>query len=333
VCRSQCMRARDECLLRKNVNQMGKPAIYKIWFWSCRSMGAGILGSLIIRWYHWKVLVLIASVLSLAWVVCLRAFSVSHHNKTCYRLLDGRPLAPTSRLKLQFRPSDFVASCRKVPWREILSHSSVIAYLCASVTECSYAHIIPSWSPTFFNEVFPNRTASAWFYNGAPSLAMALGASSGGVIINQLIVQKYDLTFVRKMGSCICLLIPGVCLLLISVIGRGDENFYPTLFLLLISSYFFGYAPSSISANSIDLTTTYSGSLYGVANSLGTLPGVFAVPLIGYILHSTGGNWTLVFLLQTSILFAGCLVFLAYGSSRRLELRDTPTAVAQSTSN
>ena len=75
------------------------------------------------------------------------------------------------------------------------------------------------------------------------------------------------------MGSCICLLIPGVCLLLISVIGRGDENFYPTLFLLILSSYFFGYAPSSISANTIDLTPTYSGSLYGVANSLGTLPG------------------------------------------------------------
>ena len=102
-------------------------------------MGVGIFGSLIIRWYHWKVLVLIASVLSLAWVACLRAFSVRHHNKTRYRLLDGRTLSPTSRLKLRVGPSDFVASCRKVPWREILILQSCeyhVTSLCHVTSGC-----------------------------------------------------------------------------------------------------------------------------------------------------------------------------------------------------
>ena len=76
------------------------------------------------------------------------------------------------------------------------------------------------------------------------------------------------------MGSCVSLLIPGVCLILISAISRGDENFPLTLFLLLLSSYFFGYTPTAISVVCVDLTPTYAGSLYGLANTLGTLPGM-----------------------------------------------------------
>ena len=92
-----------------------------------RSMGVGFLGSLIIRWYHWKALVLIVGCLTLTWVVCLRLFSVAHQNKTHYRLLDGQPSSPTSRLKLQVHSSEFVAdSYHKIPWRKLLSHSSVM---------------------------------------------------------------------------------------------------------------------------------------------------------------------------------------------------------------
>lgn len=83
----------------------------------------------------------------------------------------------------------------------------------------------------------------------------------------------YDVTFVRKFGCCISLLIPSACLILMGVLGRDDKNYFITLFLLLLSSYFFGYTATSISAVCMDLSPSYSGSLYGVANTIGTLPG------------------------------------------------------------
>ena len=89
-------------------------------------MGVGFLGSLIIKWYHWKALVLIVGFFTLSWTICLRLFSVAHHKKTQYRLLDGQPTSPTSRLKLNLQPSSFMASCRKIPWKKLLSQSSVM---------------------------------------------------------------------------------------------------------------------------------------------------------------------------------------------------------------
>lgn len=95
------------------------------------------------------------------------------------------------------------------------------------------------------------------------------------IISLSLSLSEYDVTIIRKLGSCVCLLIPSVCLILISLIGRGSGNYPTTLALLLCSSYFYGYSTSVISINCMDLTPAYSGSLYGVANTLGALPGVY----------------------------------------------------------
>lgn len=90
-----------------------------------RIISVGFFGSLIIQWYNWKVLVFLVGCMSLGWTVCLQLFSSSHHKKMQYRLSDSiRP--PTSRLKLHIQPSSLLASCRSVPWKELLSHSSVM---------------------------------------------------------------------------------------------------------------------------------------------------------------------------------------------------------------
>ena len=89
-------------------------------------MGVGFVGSLVIEWYHWKALVLMVGCFTLSWALCLRQFSVSHNKKTQYRLLDGQPTSPTSRLKLRVQSVSFMASCRRVPWKTLLSNTSVM---------------------------------------------------------------------------------------------------------------------------------------------------------------------------------------------------------------
>ena len=54
-----------------------------------------------------------------------------------------------------------------------------------------------------------------------------------------------------------------------------------------------------------------------------SVPGVFAVSLVGYILHATG-SWSLVFCLVSVVVMSGALVFLVYGSAQRLQLSTTP---------
>lgn len=135
----------------------------------------------------------------------------------------------------------------------------------------------------------------AWLYNGAPPLVIALGAYSGGLIVNHLIMNsnktvwqvtnhlisslplllsEYDVTTLRKIGCCVCLSFPGLCLIVIGLFGRGDSNYPFTLVVFLLSSYLYGFTPSAISVNCMDLAPAYTGSLYGVANTVGSIPGV-----------------------------------------------------------
>ena len=52
----------------------------------------------------------------------------------------------------------------------------------------------------------------------------------------------------------------------------------------------------------------------GISNTIATLPGVLANLSTGYILQSTGQDWTLVFMVAIAIYAVGLVVFLCYAS-------------------
>ena len=89
-----------------------------------------------------------------------------------------------------------------------------------------------------------------------------------------LLPAEYDVTFVRKLMVAVCLFVPAVLFIVWSCLSLGKGHFFIAVFLLIASSYAIG-AAAAFAVNPMDLAPAYCGSLYGLANAMGALSGVF----------------------------------------------------------
>ena len=67
-----------------------------------------------------------------------------------------------------------------------------------------------------------------------------------------------------------------------------------------------------------DLVPEHAGSLFGLMNTAGAIPGFVGVYLTGFILHLSNGNWGAVFATTAVICFAGWLFYAIFGRGDRI---------------
>ena len=65
--------------------------------------------------------------------------------------------------------------------------------------------------------------------------------------------------------------------------------------------------------NHLDIGPRYAGILMGIANTAGTIPGILAPAITGFIIQFTG-SWELVFYLAAGISGVGTLVWLLFAT-------------------
>jgi ACS family sodium-dependent inorganic phosphate cotransporter len=74
---------------------------------------------------------------------------------------------------------------------------------------------------------------------------------------------------------------------------------------------FAGYAP-----NCFDIAPRYAEIVWGLSNTVGTLPGIFGVFLTGWMVDRTG-SFAAPFFITAGVSFFGALVFLVFASGNR----------------
>jgi ACS family sodium-dependent inorganic phosphate cotransporter-like MFS transporter 9 len=78
-----------------------------------------------------------------------------------------------------------------------------------------------------------------------------------------------------------------------------------------------GFHNNAILVNPQDLAPKHSGSVFGLMNTVGAVPGFMGVYLAGYILETTN-SWAAVFQITAALNMFGCLVFLMFGSGNAI---------------
>jgi MFS transporter, ACS family, solute carrier family 17 (sodium-dependent inorganic phosphate cotransporter), member 9 len=68
--------------------------------------------------------------------------------------------------------------------------------------------------------------------------------------------------------------------------------------------------------NPQDLAPGHSGSVFGLMNTVGAIPGFLGVYLAGHILELT--NWSAVFSTAAAINTIGWLIFVIFGSAEQI---------------
>ena len=225
---------------------------------------------------------------------------------------DHPDVSPQERALLKANEAPAGAS-PKIPWGKLVSHPAVWALLVTYFCTSWSLYVFLSWMPSYFASVHSLNIMSAGLYTMAPWATMFVMMNVAGWIADKMIAQGKDLTFVRKLMQTIGLVGSGFFLYLTRYATT------PEMALLSLSGALglLAFAYSGAAPNVLDIAPRFGGVLFGIMNTLGTLPGIIGVALTGWIVDTTG-SYDSVLLVAAVISIVGAGAYIMFGTAKKL---------------
>lgn len=134
-----------------------------------------------------------------------------------------------------------------------------------------------------------------------------------GWLADNMISRRFSVTFVRKFTAGVSLLGSGFFLCCIAYTTTYESS----LFIMACTVACCGFHNAGIMVNPQDLAPRYAGSVFGVMNTVGALPGFIGVSFAGYILETTK-SWAIVFNQTGFLCFFGFIVYFLFGTGKKI---------------
>ncbi|KAL1403227.1 hypothetical protein pipiens_005757 [Culex pipiens pipiens] len=155
--------------------------------------------------------------------------------------------------------------------------------------------------------------ACGWVVNMIPWLALPPVTFFGKSLTERLIAKQWSLTRIRKLVQSICFLGQNVALFIMC----HTQEFNTALTCMSIIIGLSGFHNNAVTVNPQDLAPNHSGSVFGLMNTVGAIPGFLGVYLAGHILELTQ-SWSAVFSTAAAINTFGWFVFTIFGSTEAI---------------
>ena len=192
-----------------------------------------------------------------------------------------------------------------VPWGKLIRSRSVwLLWLQYFMLSYSWYFYI-TWLPTYLQEKKHLSPEIAATYGALPLFLGGIGCLVSGLVAPWLTRKTGDLKKTRRLLSSAGFL--GAALLVFGFTMIED----PLMAMICIGFASFCndiVMPPSWGA-CMDVGGKYAGTLSGSMNMVGNLAGAVAPKLGGYILHSTGDNWTIFFYSMVASYILGAMLW------------------------
>jgi len=200
----------------------------------------------------------------------------------------------------------------RIPWKRILLLPPVWAVLVGHFCANWVLYVLLAWMPSYFKSSFGVSLTNAGLLAAAPWLTSFLFSNVGGHIADRMLRAGRDANFVRKLMQTIGLVGPAVALFVLPHAGSAAEGV--TLMCCATATWAFcgaGFAP-----NCFDIAPRYAGVIWGLSNTVATLPGIGGVYVTGWLVDRTG-NFAAPFFLTSGVCMFGAVVYVLLGSGER----------------
>ena len=200
-----------------------------------------------------------------------------------------------------------------VPWRLFFSSSPFWALVIGQFCTLWTWYMLLTWMPIYLVREQGFSLEEMGVYSMIPYLTMLLAANGAGWLADSLIRRGVRTTLVRKFIQSLCFVGSAVCLLLLSATTS------PWLAILYLTLGMGAVATSAAGflVNHLDIGPRYAGVLMGITNTAGTLPGIIAPIITGFIIQFTG-SWDWVFYIAAGISGMGTLIWLLFATGERV---------------
>jgi ACS family sodium-dependent inorganic phosphate cotransporter len=202
---------------------------------------------------------------------------------------------------------------RQVPWKAILTCRPVWAIIVAHFCNNWSLYVLLSWLPTFVNQGLGVDYAAVGWVTMIPHLASFLFLNIAGNVADRLIAGGMDVGRVRKLMQTIGF--GGIATALL-IVGQV-ETAWMAIAVMTVGNALAAFVTGGFAVNHMDIAPRYAGTLMGITNTAGTIPGIIGVYVSGLILEVTG-SWALVFQVAAGVTLVGLVFYLAFSSGRKL---------------
>lgn len=199
------------------------------------------------------------------------------------------------------------------PIRAFLKSMPVWAVIVAHFCNNWSLYVLLSWLPTFINKGLGVDYASVGWVTMIPHLASFVFLNVAGSIADRLVRSGMDIGTVRKLMQTIGF--GGISTALL-IVGRV-ESVWLAITIMTIGNALGAFVVGGFVVNHMDIAPKYAGTLMGITNTAGTIPGIIGVFVSGLILELTG-SWVLVFQVTAGVTLFGLVFFLLFSSGKKI---------------
>ena len=209
-----------------------------------------------------------------------------------------------------------------VPWRHIWTSLPFWAVIVANFGNNWCFHLLMTDLPLYLSDVFPDymdsgSTTGLW--TAIPYGTMWITSILVSFITDYLIRNKILSTaVVRKCSNSLAHLGPTTCLLMIVIFVSNSNlmmNF--TLVMFTVGVGCMGALYSSWIINTQDIAPNFAGTLLGVSNCIGSIPGFVAPRIAGQIVNSDPSDvskWRVVWIIAIVILVIETIFYILFAA-------------------
>ncbi|KAL1483272.1 hypothetical protein MTO96_033299 [Rhipicephalus appendiculatus] len=251
---------------------------------SCGLLLIGSLGSILMASHGWPSVFKVTGMLGIGW--CFGVAFLMHQRKGGTQSGAGKALVRSP-----------VGTTAKVPWFTYFRSPSFWVILLAHFTENNSYFILISWLPTLLPRTLSRRQ----------DVGVQHGPLDHDTHLQHWWWHRQPITKVRKLSEALCQLSKALLLPLVPWC-----SYTWALLCVSLAVACSGFHNSGVFINPQDIAPLHAGSVFGLMNTIGAIPGFLGVYLAGYVVDATR-SWSLIFYLTSLLNLVGCAAFLVFG--------------------
>jgi len=199
------------------------------------------------------------------------------------------------------------------PWYTFLRSKEVWAIVVAHFCNNWSLFILLSWMPTFINKGLGVDYAAVGLLTMIPSVGSFIFLNYAGSMADRLIRGGMAVVKVRRLMQTIGFGGLSAALFLVGHV----ETAWMAIAIMTVGACLGAFVTGGFSVNHMDIAPRHAGTLMGITNTAGAIPGVIGVFVTGLILELTG-SWAIVFSVAGGVTLAGLVFFLLFSGGEKV---------------
>ncbi|XP_055704460.1 vesicular glutamate transporter 1-like [Phlebotomus papatasi] len=194
-----------------------------------------------------------------------------------------------------------------IPWKALFTSSAVWAIVASNSGETWGTYTLLTQLPTFLKDAMNFHVGATGFISALPYLAMSCTLVFSGFLADKLQERGILTTVqVRRYFNCSAYILEMIFILLTAHI----LNPIACIACVTIAVGFNAFALSGFPVNPLDLAPNYASIIWGISNTISTIPGILSPLITGFIVtDKSREQWQIVFYIAAGVYLTSSLIY------------------------